>query len=355
MSTRKTDLGVIARDIQKNLLQKLDESEASVAESYRDKQAYALLRDFSSRPSKRIRGMLVVLSYGMFQGKNLEEACDVAAAVELTQNYLLAIDDVADRSSERRGKKTLHELYEEELSETIVSTAEKTHMSNMLAVHVGLMASHLAGKIMNELQGDPVLVNKAAAVYHNNILVTALGQINDLCSTYDGPLEEQLLHNLSRKSSYYTFVNPMQIGAILAGASDEDLEAINDFGVAAGVAFQLQDDKIGLFGDSSDSGKSNMDDLREGKYTLFIQQTLAKCSGVESEYINSVIGDQDLSVADAEKVRSIIRSYGVEKYVEEVAAEYADKARKVLVEQSWPKDSKNKLLQIIDSLENRIK
>lgn len=353
MDTNEIDLDSIREAIQLRLLDKIEKNEKSFAESDRDRQAYELLKDYSRRPSKRIRGTLAVLTYEMFGGTIKRDSYDVAAAIELVQNYLLLIDDVVDRSNQRRGRPTAHKIYLDEFSKATLSEEEKTHVSNMLAVHVGLLASHLASEIMSQLAGDAEIVQQATEVFHRNILITCLGQINDLYSTYDHPDEKKLLHNLSRKSSYYTFINPMQIGAVLAGADEKELISINDFGVAAGIAFQLQDDIIGMFGDPSDSGKSNMDDLREGKYTLLIQHLFEKCSEDETRFMKNALGNQSLTVDDANRARQILHDNEIDTYVIDMSRQYAHKAKEILLEQDWPEKYKSVLLQMLKSLENR--
>lgn len=352
MKIEQMGLEEIGQKIQDVLIDKIDVAQ-QYAQLERDKQAFKLLREYSTRPSKRIRGSLVVLTHLMFGGKDTKNLLDMAAAIELIQNYLLIIDDVADRSSIRRGAPTLHKIYLKELQKREIPEWQRRHLSNMLAVHVGLVASHLASKIMSDVTSNPALAVKASSIFHENLIITGLGQINDLYNPLDRPGEKETLENLSRKSSYYTFISPMQLGAAMAGASEKSLKQISDFGLPAGITFQLQDDILGLFGNPDDSGKSNIDDLREGKHTLLIQNVLASCTAKQREYILNTIGKENITEEQAEKVRNIVKSRGAYEYTHKLARKYADQAKRILLKQPWAEREKGMLLEMINSLEDR--
>lgn len=320
------------------------------------KDAFKKLKEFSMRPGKRIRGALCVIAYEAQGGKNHSAAIQAAVAMELVQNYLLIVDDVMDRSAMRRGGPTVHVQYSNDLKNTDLPDEKNDHVSNMLGINVGLLSQHLAAKLMLDVKEEPPRVQKANSNMHQNIFITGCGQIEDLFGDMVGgenTTDITMIHRL--KTSYYTFINPLQTGALLAGAEDNVLQAIEDFGVPAGIAFQLYDDIIGLFGDDTVTGKSVVDDLREGKMTLMVQHSLANGTKEDIKMIRSVLGNPDASPDQHKLVKNILQKNGSVSYTKDQALEYADQARHLIDELGWPDQSRLFLKTIIDYITKRDK
>lgn len=303
-----------------------------VGQARHSHQVWELLKEFSLRPSKRLRGSLAIQAYQMFGGKNRKTALDLAVSIELIQNYLLIIDDVMDRSKTRRGRPAIHELLIAELPPT-----DAVHTSNMLAINIGLVAQHLATQLLLGVAESPVAVVRAAALFQTNVKATGYGQIEDVFNTIgEPPSEEAILQTYALKSSRYTFINPLQTGAVLAGGDDGISQALDKLGLNAGIAFQLRDDVIGLFGDPAKTGKSNLDDLREGKMTILIQYALTNGSSQHKQIIAQALGKADLSEAAGRKARAAVKASGAYDYTMDLAKQYTAQAQKVLeANKSW--------------------
>jgi geranylgeranyl diphosphate synthase type I len=161
-----------------------------------------------------------------------------------------------------------------------------------------------------------------------NIALTGLGQLDDIATPLSDVNEEDIVRKYVQKSSYYTFVNPLQLGFTLAGNTDKaTLEACETFGIAAGVAFQLHDDYLGMFGVGDETGKSNLDDLREGKYTLLMHHALEHASPEAVHQLRSLLGNPQASEADLKTVQELLRASGSEAYCQAEALRYADEAK----------------------------
>lgn len=317
-------------------------------------QAWEYLVDFSTRPGKRIRGALALHAYLMFGGTNRTIGIKAALAVELTQNYLLIVDDVMDRSMMRRGSPTIHELYKKSLPDS-VDRDERQHMSNMLAINVGLIASHIAHELLAQCGNErPSAALEAATYFNRNIATTAYGQVDDLYSPIIEQTRELILATHRQKSSFYTFVNPLQLGAVLA--SDTTAFAmIEKFGLAAGLAYQIQDDCIGLFGNPNITGKSDLDDLKEGKVTLFIQQALQHGDTAQQAQIREVLGKESITDDEAERVREIVRTLGVKDAVIHEAYGFAMEAKEVLSSDAWPQQGREFLEGLMEYIVRRLR
>jgi geranylgeranyl diphosphate synthase, type I len=299
-------------------------------------QAMRLLQEFALRPGKRIRGALAMVAYKMFGGTKRQTALDLAVAVELAQDYLLIVDDVMDRSQTRRGRATMHRQYRDALKQD-QALSDIEHFSDMLAINVGLIAGHLSTRILSEINDNPRRLVQAQQFFQTNIAATGFGQMDDLINQAKGHFaiaDIQRMYVL--KSGYYTFVNPLQIGAVMAGAEKPDSEALQSFGEYAGLAFQLQDDLLGMFGDEEVTGKSSMDDLREGKMTVLMRHALDHAEPDEAQQLRKALGDKGVARPQYERVCKILIDVGSRDYVVQEMAKATQSALKVLTSQvSW--------------------
>lgn len=293
-------------------------------------EALQCLIDFSARPGKRVRGALAWFTYDQLSQKSDElVGANLAVALELIQNYLLIIDDVMDRSDMRRGQPTVHKLYETKLN----SKSTQTHVSDMMAINIGLLGQHLANDLILNCHESDKNIKQTLNLLHQNIIMTVYGQIDDLLSAQHNSLPSQktIYSIYEAKSSYYTFINPLQMGAALAGkASQALLDTLTEFGKPAGIAFQLKDDILGMFGDSRETGKPNLDDLREGKRTLLIAYTLEGADRKDQAFVLKHLGDSNITIANHRKVCEIIEASGAKQRVEQEAFASAQTAINVI-------------------------
>jgi len=306
------------------------------------------LKDFALRPGKRIRGALAIIGYEMFGGTHRRTGLDLAVAVELAQDYLLIIDDVMDRSAQRRGGDAVHYEYQRMLQRDY-GTRDYAHLGNMLGVNVGLIAQHLSARLVGDIAEPPERIVRALHIFQTNITATGFGQLDDLMNEAGQALDlEGTRHMYMLKSSYYTFINPLQLGAVLAGAADTQLGPIERFGQAAGMAFQLQDDIIGMFGDTRTTGKSALDDLREGKMTLLMRHALARTDDVQRAVIEAALGNADVTPTQHREVQEILDALGSRAYISQEARKAADAAREILVTQTaWSPEAKTFLQDLL--------
>jgi geranylgeranyl diphosphate synthase type I len=221
--------------------------------------ARAQVDAYALRPGKRVRPLLSLIGYGLATGSaDLGEAAiRTAAALELLHTFLLIHDDVADRAPSRRGGPSLQRVL-----------ADGKPGEDLAIV----MGDHLFARSMELMlqTGSPHALEAALQVL-SACRMTAAGQLLDLQFSR-APLAEvtlfQTLKVANLKTARYGFVAPLVCGAILGGASAELRESLERIGRYAGVAFQLRDDLIGLFGDERASGKSCASDFFEGKRTF---------------------------------------------------------------------------------------
>jgi len=306
------------------------------------------IEEYSLRPGKRIRGALACFAYDHITGQtNGKSGVQAAVALELVQNYLLIVDDVMDRSALRRGKPTIHELYLAEQNQE----PKDVHLANMLAINVGLITQHLVNIVLTyEVTENPSRVQQATLLLHKNIVATGFGQIEDACQHTGVKVSEQdIFRKYTLKSGYYTFVCPLQLGVVLAGKSDPELlREITNFGLAAGIAFQLKDDLLGIFASTETTGKPNTDDIEEGKYTLLVQYALEHASEIERRTLINLLGKQNVTEAEVLQTQGILEKSGAKAYVEAKITEYAGQAKAVIASSNfWDDRAKDVLTGIV--------
>jgi geranylgeranyl diphosphate synthase type I len=162
---------------------------------------------------------------------------------------------------------------------------------------------------------------------------TLAGQIIDVQVSFK-PLQEtseqSILDIMTLKTAKYTLVAPLQFGAILANASQTNIEDIPLFGIPFGLAFQISDDIIGTFGKEEKTGKSINSDLKEGKKTFFIIDAYKKCNNDEKNRIETILGSENLSDDQYNQIREYILKYDSLSYTKKKIENFAQQGQKML-------------------------
>jgi geranylgeranyl pyrophosphate synthase len=222
---------------------------------------YDVVRDFVTQPSKGLRPALCIATSGAYGGCE-EAAMPSAAGLELLHNAFLVHDDIEDASLSRRGQTTLHRRVGIPLAVNAGDAMNALSM-RLFRGNLARLRPEVALRIIDEV---------------DHLLVEALeGQAMELGWVRDNDVTvgvDDYLRMVLKKTAWYSFIHPMRIGALVAGA-DEDLDRFNRFGFLLGAAFQIQDDVLNLTGTASRYGKEIGGDLWEGKRTLILAHAFA--------------------------------------------------------------------------------
>jgi geranylgeranyl diphosphate synthase type I len=281
------------------------------------------------RGGKRLRGILAMQSYYAHGGTDYTVAVGSARVLELVQAYLLVLDDIADRSDTRRGGPAAHRLVEQAARQDRM-LGDLVHYSEAQVINAAQCGLHKAAQELLELPVSDLAARRALASLHKNIEVTGIGQMNDMYNESTNELLDEIAVErvLTQKSAYYTFVNPLELGACLAGAQLS--EPLRTYGLHTGCAFQIADDLIGTFGLESETGKNANDDIREGKMTLIAQYALAHAAERDRARLRILLGKAEATDAECNEVRAIMMQSGARRYAQERRDWYAEQAAKVL-------------------------
>lgn len=263
--------------------------------------ALAEVRAFAARPAKRLRPALVVLGWGASRG--LADVPDpvwrLAASLELLHTFLLIHDDVADAAATRRGGPALHHRL------------APGRRGEDLAIVVG---DHLFARAMEAMLECPLPQAPAVARYWLGVCrTTAAGQFLDLAFARTPLAEVTLFHTLRvglLKTARYGFVAPLVGGARLAGADAAVLRGLERVGRQVGIAFQIRDDVLGLFGEPAQTGKPVLDDLVAGKPTYPIVAAYSRAPEAVRRELDALWGSGLCDTDGRARLLALVEAYG---------------------------------------------
>ena len=286
-----------------------------------------ILRAFVVEGGKRMRAVFCCLGFrGAGGDPGSRSILKVAAALELFQAFLLIQDDIMDRSELRRGRPTVHRQLEAWKGERC-GGQEAGAYGQAIALILSDLCLGWAWELVSQSIPDPARAVAVRALFDRMLVEVNYGQGLEMLLMAEQRYSVQQGLTVARyKTGTYTIVGPLQVGAALAGAGPALQRAYADFGTAAGEAFQLRDDLLGAFGPSDSTGKSNLDDLREGKPTVLFSLALERSSAPQAARLRAQYGRADLDDAGAEELREIIRATGAVAAVEAMIEERARRA-----------------------------
>ena len=249
---------------------------------------------------------------GAHDSDELIRAC---TSLEFLQACALIHDDVMDGSDTRRGKPSVHKQFEaRHTSEKLQGDAESFGAS--AAILIGDLALAWADELLMSSGLDDISIKRAKEIY--DVMRTELmaGQYLDVLEQFRQSASVDRARNVIRyKSAKYTIERPLHMGAAIAGADVDQLQALSVYGLTLGEAFQLRDDVLGVFGDSTTTGKPAGDDIREKKQTLLIAYALD--SSEHKQALSDVLARQSISETDIAEAQLLIRATGAVELVEE--------------------------------------
>jgi geranylgeranyl diphosphate synthase type I len=255
-----------------------------------------------------------------------ERVARAAAALEFLQACALIHDDVIDNSDTRRGLPATHKR---------LAALHADHGWGGDADAFGQGAAILIGDLclawsdeMFQASGFPPEVLRDARPPFDAMRTEVMaGQYLDTLEQVRGTAtREAALRVMRYKAAKYTVERPLHVGAALAGRLEDLGPVYTAYGLPLGVAFQLRDDVLGVFGDPGTTGKPAGDDLREGKRTLIVAETLARAEGGDAERFHSLLGAPDLSAESVAWMCSLIERSGALDACEKLIEGYAQEA-----------------------------
>ena len=299
-----------------------------------------------NQDGKLVRGTLINLGYYLLND-NRSYSDNLALAYEIFQTAILVHDDIIDNDSKRRGKDTIHFANYNKYRKYSNKINELTSLSNSIAICMGDYGLFQANKVISDSYKEDSNIGKVLSYFNETVLKTIRGELLDVITPFESKyniidkkeLEEDIMEIYRLKTSHYTIIGPLSTGMILAGADQRKLDEIEKVGEKIGIAFQIQDDILGIYSD--ETGKVKGSDIREAKQTILYSYTYN--TGYKDELMK-YYGKENITDEVIEKVKNIFDASGAKNYANHLMNKLYDEAKKDLNDIDWIKEEKKELL-----------
>ncbi len=339
--------------LRKNIDKELKEFIISLQKEYElDKvspELYSAIKNFVLRDGKRIRPLLYLVGFMGYSKKEERNLYKSAISIELLHDFMLIHDDVIDKSDKRRGKPTLHVVFNKYLKRF---KNAKTN-GNDLAIVAGDVIYALAIKSFLSIGVNLATKEKALRRFADTSIYTGSGQFLELINTTKklSDVSKQDIYKVyDYKTAYYTFANPLVIGATLAKAPESEINNLSKFGLYLGRAFQIKDDIIGIFGDERKTGKSVISDIKEGKRTILLWHAYNKSSSLEKKKLSRLFDGKKISLKEIKNIKAVIAKRGSKDFAEKEVSGYYEKAKILLKKLKMAPDCKELLITYLNKI-----
>ena len=316
------------------LLAKVNHFLKSLPYNRQPKNLYDPIRYVLSMGGKRIRPVLMLLAYQLYKD-DPESILMQAAALETYHNYTLLHDDLMDNADLRRGHETVHKKWN--ANQAILSG------DSMLVLAYERMAQCAADKLSQVL-----------AIFTETALEIGEGQQYDIDFERRTDVEEDEYIEMVRLKTSVLLACALKIGGALAGAPEQDLDNLYKFGERIGLAFQLQDDFLDVYGDPRVFGKAIGGDITSNKKTYMLINAFNHANDAQREELTRWITAKTFD--RAEKVAAVTRLYneiGVDKLALDKIASYFEQSKKYLDAVKVDDDKKTVLRQYAEKMMSR--
>ena len=316
------------------ILSMVNEFLANLPYERKPKSLYEPIRYVLSMGGKRIRPTLMLLGYNLFKD-NPEKIQMNAVALETYHNYTLLHDDLMDNADLRRGHETVHKKWD---ANTAILSGD-----SMLVLAYERMA-----------QCDEKHLAKVLKLFTTTALEIGEGQQFDMEFENRNDVKEEEYIEMIRLKTSVLLACALKMGAILADASDEDAENLYKFGEQIGLAFQLQDDYLDVYGDTKVFGKEIGGDITSNKKTYMLINAFNLADEAQRAELQKWVDAKDFD--RAEKVAAVTRLYneiGIDKLAQDKIAYYFEQSKKYLDAVNVPAERKEELAKYAQKMMKR--
>ncbi|TFC52058.1 polyprenyl synthetase family protein [Cryobacterium shii] len=284
-----------------------------------------------------------------------------AAALEIFHAAALVHDDIIDNSDTRRGAASAHKLFEGMHSDNGWA-GSRFEFGRAAAILLGDLLLGWSDELLDEgleLAPDSSAARNARDEFNRMRTEVTAGQYLDILEERawltqpEAELFDRALRVIVFKSAKYSVQAPLVIGAALAGAGRDHLDALRAFGLPLGIAFQLRDDLLGVFGDASVTGKPSGDDLREGKRTVLIALAREAMPDAGRRHLDALLGDSLLEPAQIALLQAAITDSGAVEAIEDLIASHVAEALAALEGSPIGAEVTGRLVELAETVTRR--
>lgn len=297
---------------------------------------------------KMIRGFLINLGYKISCLKFSNYSMSLALAYEIFQTSILVHDDIIDNDNYRRGKETITYVNYKNYSKYNDKDAKK--VSDSIAICIGDYGFYESNQvIVKNYKNDPNFAD-ILSYFNDIVLKTINGELLDVVLPFEvknnifnnSKLEENIINIYKLKTAYYTIIGPLCLGMILGGTNSDKLNDITKFGEKIGIAYQIQDDILGIYNDKM--GKVVGSDIKEFKQTILYSYVVNDSNKYADELLK-YYGKDNIKNDDVERVRKIFKESGAYDYAYDYMNNLYDEGLNLLNSFSWMSNEDKNILE----------
>lgn len=353
-----TQIQMVKADVERELGLFFDHkiAEASKIEA-QYKRLLTEMKKYYLNGGKRLRPFLAYLGYriggGAASGKEYQRFIQIAAALEMYHQFALIHDDVMDRDTRRHNAPNLQGVYERFYGRTATPEIATHHAQNasLLAGDIALgftfemlMNAPLESEIRDRLQRELLKLHFSLAG----------GQFLDDVAVLHKDLNVRKIRKIYYyKTARYTVIFPLHFGGLIAGANDTILAILERYGQHAGIAFQIVDDLLGMYGTSKEIGKSVVTDLREGKRTILMYYGQKFADDTQADLIERSYGNPNITMNDLKMIRRVLTENGAKAKTIFMAQAEAEAAKRAIGKLALPGELPGMFVELTDFIINR--
>jgi len=324
------------------------EKDALVAE------ALESVKDIVLAGGKRLRAAFMCAGYFAAGGTDEERILRTSMSIEFIHAFLLVHDDVVDRDDLRHGRPSLHARYARFGRSVLSRKDDAEHFGDSIAIILGDMVAALGNDLIFRSGFPCEHVFRALSELQRTVSYTVIGQAMDLSFEFRKDIgKEDVLRMYEYKTAKYTVEGPLVLGALLAGGDDGLIEALRRYAVPTGIAFQIRDDILGVFGAESKLGKPVGSDIEEGKRTLPVVTAIERLGSSDRAELIRMLDSGSVDGKALERFRDMVRRSGALDSSSDSMVQLIKQAKESVSSAVVPDDMKRFLSGIADYISER--
>lgn len=331
---------------------KMEDYNSLFVKGYSNRFLEEALQQFvsSNKGGKFLRACLIALGYQSF-GNDDDNYLALGCALELFQTSILIHDDIIDKADKRRGLDTIpvkyQKIYGDSIKEGNDFEGKRKDIGNSMALCLGDLGFYLALQIIVQNYRNNENLDRVLEYYNSVAIKTCEGEMVDVILPFyeefygeEDDLESHVMEIYKLKTAWYSVVGPYCMGAILGGLDDKKVHKLEDALINLGVAFQIKDDLLGIYGDEKHIGKSVTSDVSEYK------QTILYAYAINTKYRDELLKyyGKDISVKEMDKVKEIFDKSGAREYANKTMDKLFKDSFKDILDLDFLSTDKKKLL-----------
>ena len=315
----------------------------------------------SNKGGKFLRASLIAMGYNSF--KKDDDYLPLGLALEIFQTSILIHDDIIDKADKRRGLDTIPIKYQKLYSDKVKGNDDfdikRKDLGNSMALCLGDMGFYLALQVIVKNYRNNKNLDRVLEYYNDVAIKTCEGEMVDVILPFyeeyfgcEDDIESHVMEIYRLKTAWYSVVGPYCLGAILGGCDEEKVHKLEDALLGLGIAFQIKDDLLGIYGDEAHIGKSVTSDVKEFKQTILYSYV------VNTEYKDELLKyyGKDIKVSDMDKIKDIFDKSGAYDYAHKMMDKlFKDSFQAILDLEFLDLDKKKLLLGFAEYLKVRSK